>query len=200
MYDPSVAATVLGDTSDEAEAFLSTSTEMSADPTASLPESMTDAYMESRGSEGSYGTRGSSEGYWETNPTTGAPQWKSGEKEDDKIICSELFRQGLMEHHIYEADERFGAIMRHADPAVIEGYKLWATPVVKMMQRYSFVTRAVSFIANPWAKQMAHQMGATEKGSLIGKIIMQIGIPFCRVVNYLFSKNTEKLLTKPGAL
>ena len=112
--------------------------------------------------------------------------------EDSKIICSELFRQGLMETCIYEADEEFGRLMIKTDPDVVSGYQLWARPVVEIMRESSLFTHAVYIVTKPWTIEMAHQMGALDKGSVIGKVMMAIGLPFSRLVNRIFSKKIKR--------
>ena len=39
-----------------------------------------------------------------------------------KIICTELYRQGLMDEEIYKADQEFGKYMYNKYPFVMEGY------------------------------------------------------------------------------
>jgi hypothetical protein len=108
-----------------------------------------------------------------------------GGEGDGTVICTELYRQGLMPREIYQADRLFGASQ---DVSVLEGYRAWAKPVVRLMRRSKAVTRAVHFIASPWAKEMAYQMGATEEGSVIGWAMMSVGIPVCRMLGYARSK------------
>jgi|MDSV01.3.fsa_nt_gb hypothetical protein len=113
--------------------------------------------------------------------------------EDSKIICSELFRQGLMETCIYEADEEFGRLMIKTDPDVVSGYQLWARPVVEIMRESALFTQFVYIITKPWTIEMAHQMGALDKGSLVGKVMMAVGLPFSKLINRIFSKKNERV-------
>ena len=105
--------------------------------------------------------------------------------EDDsgKIICTQLFKAGLLSDSIFEADQAFGDLLIVEDPEVMIGYTLWATPVVNLMQKSKMFTRVVYVIAKPWAEQMAYEMGVRTKENLIGKMIMTIGKPFCRLVS-----------------
>ena len=100
-----------------------------------------------------------------------------------KIICTQLFKAGLLSDSIFEADQAFGARLRVEDPEVMIGYTLWATPVVSLMQKSKMFTRVVYVIAKPWAEQMAYEMGARTRENLIGKMIMTIGKTFCRLVS-----------------
>lgn len=90
------------------------------------------------------------------------------------IICTELHRQGLLPDDILEADAHFGARM---PGVVMDGYHFWAEPVVTLMQKSDTVTSIVNVFAQPWAKEMAYQEGARSEGSLVGKLLMIIGVP-----------------------
>lgn len=195
MYDASAAAEVLGgDYSDEDDgAFIVPGTEMTGSASAT-------ATAEHYADQGI--VRGTREaGTWVVGDN-GIVTWDSSaepETDDDKIICSELFRQGLMDAKIYKADEQFGALLRQRDLAAIEGYQVWARPVVKMMQGSKFITQLVRIIADPWSKEMAYQMGATEEGNIIGKAMMAIGVPFCRLIGKLFTKQPQETRAKGRA-
>jgi len=110
-----------------------------------------------------------------------------------KVICTELYEQGLLSESIYEADDAFGKILYINDPEVMEGYHLWAKPVVKLMQNSKLATHLAAIITRPWAKQMAYEMGAHEKGSIIGKILMETGKLFSRGVYKLSNLRHKKI-------
>lgn len=95
------------------------------------------------------------------------------------VICTELHRQGLMDDATFALDAEFGAYIRDTDPAVYAGYIELAAPVVSLMQRSRLFTHAVNLLAAPWAREMAHRMGKG-RGSIIGKLVMAVGIPACR--------------------
>jgi hypothetical protein len=99
-----------------------------------------------------------------------------------KVICRELHRQGLMDEKIFEADEAFGRYLRDNHRDVLQGYQLWAKPVVKWMQKSETVTKVVAFTAKPWSYEMAYRMEARDKGTFVGKILMDVGIPVCRTI------------------
>jgi len=98
------------------------------------------------------------------------------------VICTELYRQGLMDENIFEADQAFGSHLRADHNDVLVGYHLWAKPVVKWMQKSERVTKVVAFIAKPWSYEMAYRMGARDKGTFVGKILMDVGVPVCRTI------------------
>ncbi len=99
-----------------------------------------------------------------------------------KIICKELFRQGLMDKNIYQADEAFGEILYHKYPIILAGYHAWAKPVVRHMKESKTFTHFVNIIAKPWSYEMAHIMGKREKGDLIGKVLMYVGFVVCLLI------------------
>jgi hypothetical protein len=99
-----------------------------------------------------------------------------------KIICTELHRQGYMPDYIYHADQAFGKRLWRTDPLVIIGYHKWASRVVEWMRKSDDVTTIVLYLAAPWAKEMAYRMGVRDKGSLIGRAMLFVGIPLCRMI------------------
>lgn len=107
---------------------------------------------------------------------------------EGKIICTELYHQGLMDHDTFEADQAFGRIMWQKDPAVMVGYHAWARPLVRLMKRSRLFTKVVAFFALPWAKEMDHRMGAQHNGSKFGKALMAFGVPFCRLIGKALKK------------
>lgn len=98
------------------------------------------------------------------------------------IICSELYRQNLMPAHIWKADEEWGRMIARKDPDIIRGYRYWAAPVVRLMQRSKRATKIIAWLTRPWAYQMAFEVGAVPKGSALGFCTNAIGIPFSWMV------------------
>lgn len=108
--------------------------------------------------------------------------YAKGQKEaaqQGKVICTELYHQGLMDQLVYEADQDFGKLQDHD---VMVGYHTWAQHVVGWMRASSIVTNIVYLIATPWSQEMAFRMGGKSKPNFIGKILMTVGIPACRVI------------------
>lgn len=108
--------------------------------------------------------------------------YAKGQKEaaqQGKVICTELYNQGLMDRLVYEADQDFGKLQ---DYDVMLGYYTWAQYVVRWMKASSIVTNIVYCIATPWSQEMAFRMGGKSKPNFIGKILMTVGIPTCRII------------------
>ena len=99
-----------------------------------------------------------------------------------KVICAELGRQGYLDQKTLEADAAFGRMVWNTDRELMIGYWRLALPVVALMRASKVVTFVVSLIAKPWAKHMAYQMGVTTKDNALGRFVMMIGKPLCRLV------------------
>lgn len=95
------------------------------------------------------------------------------------VICSELFRQGLMDAETYAADVEAGKMFREKMPAVMDGYLFLAAPIVRKMQTSKRFTKAVAFFALPWAKAMNGQE------SVRAGLVFAIGIPLCYITGKL---------------
>ena len=107
-----------------------------------------------------------------------------------KIICDELYKQGYLEKYIWEADERFGDIVREKDPRLLFGYHIWAIYVVNFMKAYPHLTKYVHFFAKPWTEHMAYMMGVSKKKTLIGKFSHWLGTKVSYfVANRVMRKN-----------
>lgn len=95
----------------------------------------------------------------------------------DTVICTELARQGLVSGRLRKIGMIFGA---RAGFDVYKGYRILAEPVVGRMRRSKRYTRFVAFFAIPTMHEMAHLLECTDKGNLLGKAVLAIGIPMCR--------------------
>jgi hypothetical protein len=121
-----------------------------------------------------------------TNPFTGATGDYDGDGQTDggsgggggggKLICTELYRQGLMEKEIYLADQEFGLYMKETHPEIMEGYTNFAIPIVEKMKESESFTHAVNVVVKPWSEEMAHKAGVRKSGNFVGAIIMNVGM------------------------
>ena len=111
-----------------------------------------------------------------------------------KIICLESHRQGLLDTKIFEADEAWGDII---PKIVLDGYHLWAKPVVRKMRKSRSFSKKVAWLAKPVAKEAAKQMGVGE-GSKIGLAMLCVGMPICAILGAAMlpfkQKNTNLIL------
>lgn len=96
------------------------------------------------------------------------------------VICTELHRQGYLPTAWFEADMAFGRA--YADGRTFAVYHAWARPVVRAMQRSALVTQLVRPFALAWAKHMAYVMGAGSEDSLLGRWLVDVGLPLHRAL------------------
>ena len=102
------------------------------------------------------------------------------------VICTELYNQGYFTFDMFVKDSDYGYKIRAEKPHVYVGYRLWADPVVSLMQKSKVVTRFVAIFAVPWAKNMAGEK------NLFGKIISTIGEPICGILGKIATKSEGK--------
>lgn len=124
-----------------------------------------------------------------TSAQHGAPAGSPGSGGGGKIICAELYRQGLLQKDIFIADEKFGDKL---PKIILDGYHLWARPIVAKMQKDYTYSKKISKIATPIAKTLASFMGVG-KPSAIGLIALLLGVPVCAVLGLLVSSNNERI-------
>ena len=98
------------------------------------------------------------------------------------VICTELHRQGLMSDEIYEYDDLFGEMIRMTSPETYDGYISWAPNVVDKMRESKSFTKLINVFAKPWSKEMARRMGSNHKFSLVGYVIMELGLAICKTI------------------
>jgi len=110
-----------------------------------------------------------------TAPDAG-PGGAGGPGGASSVICTELHRQGFMDAATWQADERYGRLQSRA---VLEGYWRWGRPVARAMATRPWLTRLIWCLGHPWVEEMAFQMGARERGSRLGRLIMALGTPIC---------------------
>jgi predicted nucleic acid-binding Zn-ribbon protein len=106
-----------------------------------------------------------------------------------KIICNELYNQGYLPEHIWDADERYGNMMWEKDPTLVLGYMMWARNVVKFMKEKPHHTKWIYKVVKPWTEHMAYEMGELPKDNFIGKIIHNVGKQYCY---YVYNKTMSK--------
>lgn len=119
-----------------------------------------------------------------------------------KIVCAKLFDLGMMSHNVWAADQAYGHMLRKTDKSVYRGYIRWARIVTAWMEgtgpdfmvwiknkeeRQKAQQKAMIDMANkigqPWSQHMAYLMGAVERDNFMGRILMNIGRPICKIVD-----------------
>jgi len=124
-----------------------------------------------------------------------------------KIICTKLYQIGMMPYDIFVADQAYGEWLKKNDRVVYRGYIRWAKNVtawidgggmnfmfwirdeeVRKAKQKEATTKWAYKIATPWSKHMAYLMGAVQTDNDVGRIIMKIGRPICKLVFMLPKK------------
>ena len=121
-----------------------------------------------------------------------------------KIVCAKLYEFGMMSPDIWAADQAYGKWLRKTDKRVYRGYIKWARIVTAWMdgngpafmpwirdpeeraraQRTAMTTMAQK-IGTPWSEHMAYLMGTLKTDNTMGRMLMNIGRPICRLVSYI---------------
>jgi hypothetical protein len=109
----------------------------------------------------------------------------------ETVICTALHSLGLLPDDIYKLDAKFGQKVNSEDRILGDGYRLWATPVANYIKGDTIGSKiALAFvapIARAWAQEMAHIMEPENyKANVVGKVIMTIGHPICRIIGKTF--------------
>ena len=107
-------------------------------------------------------------------------------KKKKKIICNELYQQGYLPEHIWDADERWGDKTFITDPKLVIGYQMWARKVVEFMRKKPQYTPAIYFLCKPWTEWMAYDLGVLPKNNLKGQLTQFVGRYFSYAVYDLF--------------
>lgn len=92
-----------------------------------------------------------------------------------KIICNELYNQGFLPQHIWDADERYGEMMWNVDRRLVIGYGIWARRVVEFMRKNPKYTKYIYLLVKPWTEYMAYEVGTIKKKNWMGSIIHFFG-------------------------
>ena len=103
-----------------------------------------------------------------------------------KIICNELYHQGYLPQHIWDADERWGDKRFVTDPKLVIGYQMWARKVVEFMRRKPQYTPIIYFLCKPWTEWMAYDLGVLPKNNLRGQFTQWVGRYFSYMVYDLY--------------
>jgi hypothetical protein len=113
----------------------------------------------------------------------------------------------MMPYNIFAADQLYGEWLKKNDRSVYRGYIKWAKIVTSWIdgggpdfmvwikdkeKRAEAQKKAATDwaykIATPWSQHMAYLMGAVKNDNVMGRIIMKIGRPICKVVYFMPKK------------
>ena len=130
-----------------------------------------------------------------------------------KIICAKLYEQGYMDPNVWVADQAYGKMLRKNDRRVYRGYIRWARTVTawmdgkgpecflwlpkeeRLVAQKEAITRMALRIGIPWSEHMAYLMGTRPKDNLRGRVLMTIGVPISRLIDYIPHRRGHRILT-----
>ncbi len=116
-----------------------------------------------------------------------------------KVVCNELHRQGLLSVTDWACDARYCA--RRFDSTTYLGYRLWANPCLRVMQRHRSLARALAIPVRWMIADMRYQHGLRPNRHFLGLLINRgLFWPANRLigktVRLLGSPDTKGLLTR----
>lgn len=94
-----------------------------------------------------------------------------------RVICTELYRQGLINKKDYILDLRFTEL--HLTPEHVKGYWYFAIPAVKSMRKSKLSTQFWKHIATNRIKDIKWRLGKG-KFNLLGRVYSSILEPLCK--------------------
>jgi hypothetical protein len=104
------------------------------------------------------------------------------------VICTQLFKQGLLPREVFRADQAYGAMLIRTRPEVMAGYHFWAMPIVRAMKRHRWIAKLAAPIVRPWAQHMAHEMGANCADNAFGRVLMSAFLPICGWIGRMLTR------------
>ena len=111
------------------------------------------------------------------------------------IICTELKRQGLVSTEIWKDMVRSGGLFPQV---VLDGYHLWARPVVRRMKKSKSFSHKIETLARPVVYQIAAFNGGCGKWSVTGLSTLAVALPICAILGAAMlpfkQKNTNLIL------
>ena len=98
------------------------------------------------------------------------------EAASSKVLCTELYRQGILPEAIYRADQRQALLV---NDNVVSGYHLWGKPLARLMSKSKIITSIVKPFAMSWAYHMAYNEGVVNRPNMYGLALESFGMPLC---------------------
>ncbi|QDP58363.1 MAG: hypothetical protein Unbinned664contig1000_44 [Prokaryotic dsDNA virus sp.] len=132
------------------------------------------------GGRGSNPGRGSSQDKAENNGGEFGGGGNSGGGGSERVICTELYRQGKISRADWLRDLRYTSLA--LSPRHVRGYHAWAIPTVRLMRRSPIWTAVWRVLGQARANQIAYIMGDRNRPDLFGigaKIVLE---GFCWIV------------------
>ncbi len=116
----------------------------------------------------------------------------SSNNTDQKVICTELVRQGLFNRADYLLGARY--VEEHLTERHVRGYHAWGLPVVRKMRRSPRATSLWRKLAQARADHIAFLYGDTARRNRIGAALCAIGHPVCYLIGGLVGEQDWRSL------
>lgn len=88
---------------------------------------------------------------------------------EQKIVCNELRRQGLLSVTDWIHDASHCA--RHFDPTTYRGYCLWANPCLRLMRKHRMLAKGLAILVHWMVADIRYQHGARHNPHWLGFLI-----------------------------
>jgi len=89
-----------------------------------------------------------------------------------KVICTELCRNGAIEHEVWMADIRYSR--QNFSEQTMRGYHLWGIPYVKLMRKYPSFAKLAEHPTRWFAEDIAYRMGVLTKPNFKGWVLREV--------------------------
>jgi hypothetical protein len=101
-----------------------------------------------------------------------APAADSGGGGGGKVICTELCRNGVIEHNAYSR--------KHFSEQTMRGYHAWGVPYVKLMRKSPLFAKLAEYPTQAFAQDIAYRMGVAAKPNYMGWALRELAFrPVC---------------------
>lgn len=95
-----------------------------------------------------------------------------------KVICTELCRNGVIEHDVWMADIRYSR--ENFSEQTMRGYHVWGIPYVKLMRKYPTFAKIAAYPTRWFAADIAYRMGVRTKPNYAGWAVRELAFrPIC---------------------
>lgn len=118
---------------------------------------------------------------------------QSNSDADSKVICTELYRQGLFSREDRLLGLRY--VRAHLTPRHERGYHAWAIPVVRKMRRSRRVSLFWHQLAKARADHIASVYGDTSRRNRLGQLLCAIGHPACYLIGGIAREQSWQTLS-----
>tara|TARA_R110000787_G_scaffold214061_1_gene323388 strand:- start:321 stop:2747 length:2427 start_codon:yes stop_codon:yes gene_type:complete len=113
---------------------------------------------------------------------------------DSRVICTELYRQGILNKQLYRLDVLYTA--KNLSPTLIRGYHYWAIPTVDLMRKSPALTKFLTYFTIKRAEEIAHIMNpvAYPKSTFTGRFIKTVGEGLCYAIGKVVKQKDYSIL------